>query len=135
MPRYANKQDANHALIVQTIRTMGHEWVDCTCHPALGCDGLALKNGVTVFVEIKDGTLSPSRRKITEGEIVRMKQCLRAGVRYAVIESVEDALEQLGKSIAPQRPIGVTIKPPAQKMRDAARALKSIAANLEEDAA
>lgn len=92
----SNRRDGNHNLIVQTIQAMGYDWIDCTCAGQLACDGIALKGSQAVFVEIKNGALPPSARKLTQGEQERKAMCERNHIPYLVIESVDSAVEQMG---------------------------------------
>ena len=58
-------------------------------------DILVYYKGKTYSVEIKDGTKPPSARKLTEGELVCKKDLESVGVKYWVIESIEEALNML----------------------------------------
>jgi hypothetical protein len=50
------------------------------------------------MVEIKDGKLPPSARKLTEGEQEFKAKIESVGCKYWVIESVEDAISMLESS-------------------------------------
>lgn len=92
----ANRVDANSDEVVSAIRAAGYEYISTTAMPEFGADGLALKWGKVIFIEIKDGAKSASRRTLTAGEKERKAQCERANVFYLVVLSAEDALAQLG---------------------------------------
>jgi|TARA_R110000787_G_scaffold56390_3_gene129654 hypothetical protein len=81
--------DANQPSIVKTFRTLG-------CHVAITSslgggfpDVVVSTHGVTCLVEIKDGSKVPSRRRLTEDELMFHNVC--SGY-IAVIESEEQAL-------------------------------------------
>lgn len=88
--RRARRTDRNHAVIRDVLRSL--------C-PAV-CDLSDVGRGVpdllirtirrSVFlVEVKNGELSPSRRKLTEAEA---KMAALWGDSYRVVESVDDAI-------------------------------------------
>ena len=69
--RRAAKKDANHAEIVKAFEKMGCSVIDVSMAPVgfdilVGYGGLTF--GVTMPVEIKDGTKPPSARKLTANE-------------------------------------------------------------------
>ena len=47
------------------------------------------------MVEIKDGSLPPSARKLTSGELAFKEKVEAVGCVYYVIHSVDEALEML----------------------------------------
>ena len=49
-------------------------------------------NGNTYTVEIKDGNLPPSARKLTKGEQQFKEKVESVGVKYHVITSVDEAI-------------------------------------------
>ena len=66
-PRYACRKDNNHALIADAFRALGWFWIDTYQHAQYTpgfFDGLAVKGGVVLGVEIKDGErpLTPEER-------------------------------------------------------------------------
>lgn len=85
--RRAARVDANQPEIVDAFRRMGcsvliiSQLKNC-------CDAFIAKGGVTVAVEIKDGTKPLSARKLSAGE--REFRDSWKG-QYAVVESIEDA--------------------------------------------
>ena len=87
--RRAAKVDANQPEIVAAFRKLGcsvliiSQLKNC-------CDVFISKGGVTVAVEIKDGTLPPSKRKLTEGE-ERFSREWKGD--YCVVESIQDAVD------------------------------------------
>ena len=92
MNRYhRSKIDSNHPEIVQAFRALG--WYILSTAPLkAACDLMVIRNGRVIAVEIKDGSLSPSKRKLSEGEAkFRHNWCINGG-EYALITSVDDVL-------------------------------------------
>ena len=58
-------------------------------------DILVAYNGKLIAIEIKDGTLSPSARKLTEGELKCKAALESVGVKYNVVHSIPEALALL----------------------------------------
>lgn len=88
--------DSNQTEVVKALRSLGAEWIPTSGDPKIGMDGILCFRGKVHLVEIKNGELSASRRRLTDTEKDRKAQVERAGVKYNVIESVEDALELIG---------------------------------------
>lgn len=88
--RLAARKDANHDQIVKAFRSMCCGWIDTYQFGAPLLDGLLEVNGVTVMVEIKDGSKRPSARKLTEGE---EKTFATWRGRMAVISSIDEAIQ------------------------------------------
>lgn len=63
------KKDNNHNDIASAFRTLGWSWHDTHQLGDGFPDGIAGRPGVNVIIEIKDGSLSPSRRKLTPDEV------------------------------------------------------------------
>lgn len=92
MPRRAARKDGNHDGVCQALEAagwavlptfqLGHGWPDA----------LACKPSRIVFVEIKDGGLSPSRRRLTPDEQRFRQRVELAGLEYAVVNSIEEAV-------------------------------------------
>ena len=90
----AAKVDANQAIITQALRQMGAT-VTPTHTVGNGFPDLAVGfQGVTLLVEIKDGSKPPSKRKLTPDE-QEWHDNWRGQV--AIVESVEDAIELLNR--------------------------------------
>lgn len=91
--RRAARVDANHAEIIDTLRKCGWTVYDTS---ALGngfFDCIAWKGERGLFVEIKDGSLSPSRRRLTPDE-QRVHAAFKAnGAPVVILESVEQAAQ------------------------------------------
>jgi len=89
--RYASKADKNQSEIVAALRKSGavvlltHQLKNC-------CDCIVYHSGNTYTVEIKDGSLSPSARKLTKGEQQFKEKIESVGVKYHVITSVSEAI-------------------------------------------
>lgn len=91
--RRAAKVDANHKSIVDALRAVGATVQDLSA-VGKGCpDILVGYRGQNVLLEIKDGTLSPSRRHLTEDQIAWHAHW-RGRVRIA--NSVAEALHLVG---------------------------------------
>lgn len=90
--RRAAKVDANHAEIVQALRSVG--WcVWGTFRMGEGFpDVLMARAGVLRLVEIKDGTKIPSKRKLTPPQVIFRDQLQAAGVPVIILSSVDEAL-------------------------------------------
>lgn len=66
-PRLAARKDANHNEIADTFRRLGWSVLDIYQLPGTA-DILVARRGVTIMVEIKDGSKPPSKRRLTESE-------------------------------------------------------------------
>jgi hypothetical protein len=65
---YAKRVDENQALIVQALRRVGAE-VQSLASVGKGCpDLLCAFRGVNYLLEVKNGMLSPSKRRLTVDE-------------------------------------------------------------------
>lgn len=85
--------DSNHRLIVRALRDVGVTVLSLADlgkgAPDIACGW----RGLNYFFEIKDGSLPPSRRKLTPDE-EQFHATWRGQV--AVIESVDEALKAIG---------------------------------------
>ena len=82
----ACRVDANHKEIVEYFR--GRCWSVLDIHTIKNCcDIIVSRHGVTVAIEIKDGTKPPSARKLTKGEVL-FKDTWQG--QYYIITSIED---------------------------------------------
>jgi hypothetical protein len=93
--RRAAAVDKNQQRIVMALRYAG-ACVIITSQLKKAFDILVIYNGDTFIVEIKDGDLSPSKRRLTTGEQLCKESIERAGGMYHIIESVDDALNLIG---------------------------------------
>jgi hypothetical protein len=91
-----NRKDANQTIIVQALKRAGAVWVDLTDSASAGMDGLIAFRGQLLPAEIKDGNKPASARKLTSNEQKRKEELEYKGVKYNVIESVDDALRLIG---------------------------------------
>lgn len=89
MSKYAKKTDTNHMLVVNALRKFGVFVVDTSRVGAGFPDLLCVYRGVTVLLEVKDGTRPRSERKLTPAQ-QRFHE--RFPGRVAVAESPEDAI-------------------------------------------
>lgn len=85
------KVDANQKEIVNVLRKMGAV-VIITSQLKNAFDILVGYRGVLYAMEIKDGSLPPSRQKLTEGEEKCKKAFEKAGCDYHVVNSVDQAI-------------------------------------------
>ena len=84
--RRANRRDSNHIKIRDEFRRLGFAVKDVADLKNF-CDLLVSKNGQTWCIEVKDGTLPPSKRKLTEGEEIFRHNWQG---NYSIVLSVED---------------------------------------------
>jgi len=89
------RTDDNQTDIVKVIRQLGGEWIETSGDPRSGCDGILLFRGRSYVTEIKNGSLSASRRKLTDNEQRTQAKCIRTGSPYLVLTSPEHAIEVL----------------------------------------
>jgi len=94
------RRDANHADVVKAFRSLGVPFIDVSHLEGLGCDLIArhLTWGTAVLIELKDGRLPPSRRKLTESEKV-MEAAFPES--FVIALSVKDALAAVGLTAIP----------------------------------
>lgn len=87
--RRAARTDANHAEIVRSLRVIGASVEDLS-RVGGGCPDLLVGyHGVTLLLEVKDGTKPPSARKLT-GDQVTWHERWRG--QCAVVKSAEEAV-------------------------------------------
>ena len=92
----AAKVDSNQSEIVKALRKVGAT-VLIISQLKNAFDILVGYRGNLFIIEIKDGTLSPSRRKLTPGEIKCKTNFERVGVTYHIANSVDEALDIITK--------------------------------------
>lgn len=90
--RRAAKIDANQTEIVKTFRRLGAT-VLITAQLKNAFDLLVGHAGNLYIVEVKDGSKTPSQRKLSDGELKCKQNFELVGVKYHVIKSVEEAIE------------------------------------------
>ena len=83
------KVDVNQPEIVKALRKFGAT-VLITSQLKNCFDILVGYNGINYIMEIKDGTLPPSKKRLTEGEL-KFKESWKGG-EYYIPESVEQAI-------------------------------------------
>jgi hypothetical protein len=91
---YAKKVDANQVEIVKALRKAGAVVKHVHTVPNL-FDVLVFFRGKTYCVEIKDGNKPPSARKLKPGEEQCKNDLESVGVKYWIINSVDEALEMI----------------------------------------
>ena len=88
------KTDSNQQEIVTALRKLGA--VVLLIHQLKNCfDCLVCFKGKIFMVEIKDGKLPPSARKLTQGELDFKAKVESVNCKYWVVESIEDAIKML----------------------------------------
>lgn len=90
--RMAARVDANHSEIVATFRKLGCSVLDLS-RVGKGCPDLLIGlpwSRLNILVEVKDGTKSPSRRKLTKDEAVFFDEWKG---QVALAESVDDVIK------------------------------------------
>lgn len=96
MSRYARRTDGNHAAILAAMRRLG-AWVVDTSRVGSGFpDAMVWHRGMIHLVEIKDGSLSPSRRQLTLAEKLFHEAAAFHGAPVHVITNEAEALALLG---------------------------------------
>lgn len=96
--RRAAKIDRNQPEIVKALRKAGA--VVKHVHQVKKLfDIIVCYQGKTYCVEIKDGELPPSSRKLKEGEQECKDDFESVGVKYWIINSIDEALEMISDSI------------------------------------
>ena len=92
----AARTDANQTEIIKAFRRMGA--VVLPTHQLKNAfDCLVAFQGRLYIVEIKDGNKPPSARKLTEGELLCKSKFESVGVKYNVVESIDDAIKLLNR--------------------------------------
>ena len=87
--RQRAKVDSNQSEIVKAFRKLGYSVV-CTHQLGKGFPDLVIgKNGINTLVEVKDGSLPPSKRRLSPDE-KEFHDNWRGTV--LIIESIEDVL-------------------------------------------
>lgn len=91
LPRKKGRTDGNHTEVIKSMRKIGAVVYSVASIPNF-TDTIVGYNGKLFIIEIKDGTLSPSRRKLTPGEIKCKIAFERVGVTYHIANSIDEAL-------------------------------------------
>jgi hypothetical protein len=92
--RRAAKVDSNQSEIVAALRKVGAAVV-ITSQLKNAFDLLVMYRSRIYIVEVKDGSLTPSARKLTDGEMKCKKLVESVGVKYHIITSVDEALKMV----------------------------------------
>jgi hypothetical protein len=88
--------DQNHASIIKLWRKCGATVLDCSGARGLGFDAIVLTRGRLYLVEIKDGSLPPSRRALTDAE-ARARDAFPD--HWRLVESEADALALISAAL------------------------------------
>ena len=84
--RRAAKVDRNHGEVRDTLRACGWTVVDTASVGGGFPDLIAARRGAVVFIEVKDGALPPSRKRLTPEEERWHGLMLGAGADVRVVE-------------------------------------------------
>lgn len=93
--RRAAAIDKNQNEIVDALRKNGAH-VTITSQLKNAFDLVVVHSGKIYLVEVKDGTLTASARKLTEGEMKCKQSIENAGGVYHVINSTREAMQMIG---------------------------------------
>lgn len=93
--RRSARTDRNQSEIVAALRKRGAVCI-LTSQLKNAFDVLVAFNGKLFIMEIKDGELPPSARKLTDGELKCKALIESVGCDYNVINSIDEALELIG---------------------------------------
>jgi Holliday junction resolvase len=88
--RTAARTDNNHKQIVSALREIGCSVLSLAALGKGVPDLLVARNGRSWLIEIKDGSKSPSKRKLNQDQI-NFKATWRG--QWAVAETVQEAIE------------------------------------------
>jgi len=99
-----HKGAPNQPEIVDYLRALGY-YVLHTHQLKNACDLIVSRDGQTVAIEIKDGSLPPSQRKLTEGEDKFRKEWKG---HYRIIESKKDVMDMHMEVIEWGRPATIS---------------------------
>lgn len=94
MSKYARRVDDNQSDIVKALRACGAVVRVVTQGDGIP-DLLVGYRGYTILIEVKDGSKSPSHRKLTEAEQEFFDKW--TGGMLVIVNSVEEALDVLKK--------------------------------------
>jgi hypothetical protein len=92
----ACRTDANHAAIRDALRSVGAYVID-TSHVGQGFADLVVGwRGQWYMVELKNGALPPSKRRLTIDQQILHAQAARVGCTVHVVKTETEALALLG---------------------------------------
>ena len=87
-----SRVDKNQKSLVAAFRSLGW-YVLHTNSLKHACDLMVIKKGRVVAVEIKDGSKSPSKRQLSEGEKLFKTNWRASGGEWRLVESVDDVVK------------------------------------------
>lgn len=88
----AHRRDDNHHEITDALTAAGWLVADTSQVGNGFPDLIAIRHGLVEFIEVKDGSKPPSKRRLSSDEQVTALQFAQAGKRIRVIETVEQAV-------------------------------------------
>ena len=89
-----HRLDGNHKAVRKAVEALGYLWLD-TSQTDIGLDAILVKHGRIIPAEVKDGTLSPSRQRLTPNE-AKVHQALKQhGVTVEILTGVDSSLDVL----------------------------------------
>lgn len=86
---HARRKDNNHSQLVAHAKSLGF-FVWETYQLPKCCDCVMIRNGHVFFVEIKDGSKPPSKKKLTPEEAIFRAQVEEQKGRYVIAENEND---------------------------------------------
>lgn len=100
MIRRAARVDANQSEIVSTLRAIGVHVTDLSGAGNGVPDLCCMWRGQTYWLEVKDGSKPPSRRKLTVEQVRFHDGARQVGVKVHVVTTVDEALAVFGAMVA-----------------------------------
>lgn len=90
--RRAARIDDNQPEIMRVLRDMGAHVIDCSGVGQGYPDLNVVYRRQIAYVEVKDGSKSPSRRALTPDQVRFHAECSLHGVKVRIVETVDDAV-------------------------------------------
>ena len=78
------RRDGNHDALRVKARKKGALWIDAANDEKTGFDAYCGYRGYCFPVEIKNGNLSPSKRRLTDNEQARKKEFNDVGIPFVI---------------------------------------------------
>jgi hypothetical protein len=94
--RRAARTDGNHDVIRDALRKAGCFVHDLSAHGNGTPDLYVARAGSSWWLEVKNGSLSPSRRKLTPEQVEFRAALGKHGIPVYVVSSVSEAFEAVG---------------------------------------
>jgi hypothetical protein len=92
--RFYHAKDRNHKAVRKAVERLGYVWIDLAQSSA-GIDAIVCRGGRCVPIEVKDGSLPPSKQKLTPHE-QQVHALLKAhGVTVEILTGDNESLDVL----------------------------------------